>query len=86
MTLWSQNDPPEPANHDFKNEAPAKWPSGAHSLTGKKWPSLWKHPFLLALRRWGRFARRTQGTLLENLSLTVLVDTIAMEAKTKLPY
>lgn len=38
MTLWSENDPPEPANHDFKNEAPAKWPSGPHSLTGKKWP------------------------------------------------
>ena len=28
----------------------------------------------------------TQGTLLENLSLTVLLDAIAMEAKTKLPY
>ena len=38
MALWSENDPPEPANHDFKNEAPAKWPSGAHSLTGEKWP------------------------------------------------
>ena len=28
----------------------------------------------------------TRDMLLENLSLTVLLDAIAMEAKTKLPY
>ena len=39
MALWSENDPPEPANHDFKNEAPAKWTSYPPALTDKKWPA-----------------------------------------------
>ena len=54
--LLIQSTPDDPNSEKVRVTESSKQITGNKQI--RKWISLRKHPFLLALRRWGRFARR----------------------------